>query len=726
MKYWYQKNLRFLQTVLRAIDIVNYDAKGVVEYMKKANANVLVVNAGGVMDFFDNPLDMAKPNPFMKDGQDILRDVCDEIHKAGMHVIVRIDFRGVEEERYNKHPDWFAKDIHGNPKLTEYSTETFRAPCYLSYYANEHGVEYVRYLMKHYALDGIWENAVSFGTGICYCDRCRNRYKKDTGRDLPILDESGNTSMINMFSQNNAFFSHEFDEYKAWKAVCADEHIERIRCATKEFGEDKAYSAEIFDIYNNMMVQRCSIGHSNAKKSFDYLISCVFMDANYRGTMPHGQAYHTINDAASTIRFSRALQPEKQPVINTGGNGTRFRYICDPLVETRQWLWEIASVGGGVWNCYFNGQHPAATEDNRAAYSEKDAYTFLAKNSDVISDSVPVADVGLFYSYANLIKLGDVDIQKDQFRRHFEGTERVLNERHIPYNFVLGGEGFSQASLMDIKTLILPNAAILTENEQNVIRNYVSNGGGLVATFESSLYEEDGTRRKDYALSDVLGVHYVGETKSTENDHYFKIKNINSPVLSGIENTTLMMNAGSTAICRAEDPSELVASYLPMILNQPPEYAWIPEMDSNYAGIVAREYGEGRVVYFANTTDAQCYINGHEDFTEVLANAVDYTSGKDYTLTTDAYRSVHVNLIRNSEEDIKYIVSLINLTGAQQRPIKEIIPVGPQTVYIPLKGKTLTDTKVLWGNATVTCKDDTAVVTVQVLYDFASVQLTLK
>lgn len=727
MKYWYQKNLRFLQTVLRAVDIVNYDAKGVMEYMKKANANVLVVNAGGVMDFFDNPLEMAKPNPFMKDGQDILKDVCDELHKNGMYVIVRIDFRGVEEARYNLHPDWFAKDIHGNPKLTQYATETFRGPCYLSYYANEHGEKYVRYLMSRWPLDGIWENAVSFGTGICYCERCRARYKRDMGKELPVLDESGNTSMINMFAQNNAFFSHEFDEYRAWKAVCADEHIERIRRATKEFGEDKAYSAEIFDIYNNMMIQRCSIDHSNAKKSFDYLISCVFMDANYHGSMPQGHAYHTINNAASTIRFSRALMPEKQPVINTGGNGTRFRYVCDPLVETREWLWEIASVGGGVWNCYFNGQHPAATLDNRAAYSEKDAYGFMAANSDVLSDSVPVKDVGLFYSIANLQRFGNANVLKDEFRRHFEGAERVLNEHHIPYNFVLGGKDFSAESLKGVKTLILPNASILTENEQQAIREYVQNGGGLVATYESSLYGEDGQKLGDYALADVLGVHYAGESKPTDNDYYFKIKHLASPVLNGIENTEVMMNAGATAICKAEDPAEQVAGYLPMILNQPPEYAWIPEMDSPYAGIVARTYGKGRVVYFANTADAQCYINGHEDFTEVLANAIDYTSGKDYSQFTNAYRSVHVNLIENTQTagQTDYVVSLINLTGTQQRPVKEIVPVSDQTVCLPLKGRRLLGSKVLWGSAAVSVQDGNAVVTVERLEDFASVQLTL-
>ncbi|HEY5466699.1 MAG TPA: hypothetical protein VIL27_06660, partial [Clostridia bacterium] len=63
-KHWYQKNLRFLQTVLREIDIIGYDAKGVVDYMVKSNSNCLVVNAGGIVDFFDNPLELANINRF--------------------------------------------------------------------------------------------------------------------------------------------------------------------------------------------------------------------------------------------------------------------------------------------------------------------------------------------------------------------------------------------------------------------------------------------------------------------------------------------------------------------------------------------------------------------------------------------------------------------------------------------------------------------------------------
>ena len=108
---WYQQNLRFLQTVLRECDIIDYDAAKVVSYMKEVHANTIVVNAGGVIDFFDYPFDMRNPNRFLKN--DILTPLCDEIHKAGMRIIVRVDFRGVEQRRYNLHPDWFALDQHG-------------------------------------------------------------------------------------------------------------------------------------------------------------------------------------------------------------------------------------------------------------------------------------------------------------------------------------------------------------------------------------------------------------------------------------------------------------------------------------------------------------------------------------------------------------------------------------------------------------------------------------
>src|SRR5882757_1322975 len=57
--YWYNRPLRILQTVLREPDATDYDAKAVVAYMEKSGSNILVVNGGGIVDFFQNPLPAA-------------------------------------------------------------------------------------------------------------------------------------------------------------------------------------------------------------------------------------------------------------------------------------------------------------------------------------------------------------------------------------------------------------------------------------------------------------------------------------------------------------------------------------------------------------------------------------------------------------------------------------------------------------------------------------------
>ena len=215
-KYWYQENLRFLQTVLREIDIIDYDAAGVVNYMKEVNANTLVVNAGGVIDFFKHDLDMANLNRFYKG--EILPDICAEIHKAGMRVITRVDFRGPEPRRYNLHPDWFAVDQDGNPKIASYfKGAVIYQPCYNSPYTNEHAVNFIDYLLTHYELDGIWQNSLGFDNSPCYCKRCKDIYRKETGKEIPRLPGGPNDL--------GALDTPAFGEYRIWKARHADEHI---------------------------------------------------------------------------------------------------------------------------------------------------------------------------------------------------------------------------------------------------------------------------------------------------------------------------------------------------------------------------------------------------------------------------------------------------------------------------------------------------------------------
>ena len=116
---WYQRQLRIVQTVLREPDIVDYDADAVAAYLDDVRANCLVINSGGIVDFFRHDLATANPNPFMAPDQDILRDIVTSCRRRGIRVIARVNVRGADRRIYEPRPDWFGLDEAGKPLLRQ-------------------------------------------------------------------------------------------------------------------------------------------------------------------------------------------------------------------------------------------------------------------------------------------------------------------------------------------------------------------------------------------------------------------------------------------------------------------------------------------------------------------------------------------------------------------------------------------------------------------------------
>ena len=149
-----------------------------------------------------------------------------------------------------------------------------------------------------------------------------------------------------------------------------------------------------------------------------------------------------------------------------------------------------------------------------------------------------------------------------------------------------------------LKLLLLPNAALMSDAQIDIVRAYVAQGGGLIASYETSLFDEQGRRRADFGLADVFGVSSTGLRKDTGNDCYQKIQAPDHPLLSGMgaDHTRLLINGGTTHLSK---PLNLpgyttVCTYVPLIFNQPPEKAWIADMETSYPTIVAGEFGAGR------------------------------------------------------------------------------------------------------------------------------------
>lgn len=705
--FWYNKPLRIMHTVLRETDARNYNADAVVDYMQKAGYNTLCVNAGGIVDFFQNPLLAANPNKFMG-SRDILNEISSACRSAGIKVIARIDFRGVEEHIYNKFPDWFKKDENQNPVLFTHTRPVLYESCYSNVYRNEYANEFISYVLKNYSVDGIWHNAPGFG-GICYCHKCQESFKENTGKDLPMLRSSSEA---------------EIDEYMVWKAQAADKYMDKLKKTIKSFGKDKVYTAEVFSIYGVGSGIDSGVDLESARKHFDIMVSVAFLTPN-RGR--DEMTYEDLNYGSTIIKFLKSMTPEREAVVMYGGNGTSHRLVIDPPVDLKIWLWEMISAGGTFWNCYFSNV-PTLTNDNRNAFNESDACYFIKENEKLLEQHIPFSNIGIYYSNPTRVSYRQKSIENSKFGLEIRGVESVLMENHIPHDFILNDQ-VSKERLEKYRLVILPNVRCMSDIEIEVLKEYVRNGGRLLATYETSLYDHDGIQRKDFGLSELFGVNYLGKKEDTRRDNFQFVLNKKHPIVEPDSTSTeLLFNSNYTVLSKPTQDAEVICTLTPIIHNQPPDKSWVDKFQTEFPTIVENVFGNGSVIYFSNQPDVMSYTIGHPDPRNLLLRSIKHLAGNFIVVDSNAPSSVHIGLTKSIKEPGNYILSLVNTTSGPFRPIRELVSVNNIQVKLKLEGRSLRQHKVLrsQGDCSISYNGGQITIKISKLDDFCAIHFQMK
>ena len=91
---------------------------------------------------------------------------------------------------------------------------------------------------------------------------------------------------------------------------------------------------------------------------------------------------------------------------------------------------------------------------------------------------------------------------------HARSLQSISSETLLPVR-VLTENDLEDGNLKGIRVLVLPNVAVMSNRAAEVVRRFVKSGGGLIATHETSLYDEEYRKRSDLALGDVLCAKYL-------------------------------------------------------------------------------------------------------------------------------------------------------------------------------------------------------------------------
>ena len=166
------------------------------------------------------------------------------------------------------------------------------------------------------------------------------------------------------------------------------------------------------------------------------------------------------------------------------------------------------------------------------------------------------------------------------------GTAELLTQLHVPYRVITE----RQEEYSGLKVLFLNQALYLNENECARIRQFVQEGGTLIATGASSLYDVQGITTGDFSLADVLAVHYSGE---------------NSPSIT-YTGDELVSADGTVPLVTADADTQVKAilTFPDFPVNDPEHYASIhsnpPGLEhSSSPAFTVHPYGRGKCVWLA-------------------------------------------------------------------------------------------------------------------------------
>jgi hypothetical protein len=156
-------------------------------------------------------------------------------------------------------------------------------------------------------------------------------------------------------------------------------------------------------------------------------------------------------------------------------------------------------------------------------------FGWIKSNQDYLMNAKPAARVALLYSpasrdyvdrasalgqYATVNSADPLWWESEpsgsaytlQYTAEFRGMVKLLVHNHIPFEVVVRPS--SAAELANYQTVIWPDAESVSDAEAQILKSYVSSGGHLIATGPNpGGWDEYGSSRPQYALSEVLGVN---------------------------------------------------------------------------------------------------------------------------------------------------------------------------------------------------------------------------
>lgn len=646
---WFDRPMRWAQVAFTEDDPGNYDLDLWLRYFKKIHADGACLSAGGCVAFYPTKVPLHYRSKYL--GQrDSFGEFAAGCRSLGMNVLARTDPHACNEEAYRAHPEWVARTAGGQPRR-HWAAPDLYVTCALGPYNFDFMTEVTREIVTNYKVDGIFSNRWH-GSGQCFCESCKKLFKAASGFDLPVTLDPANPARRKYIEWNQ---HRLFELWNLW-----DQTIRAVNPAASFIANSGGGALSELDM-----------------KRVGELSQTLFADKQARrGTMPPWANGKNGKEYRATMG--------RKPIGGIFSVGVEEPYRWKDSVQTaaeiEMWAHDGIAHGLRPWFTKFN----AKPLDQRWMPVVADIFEWHWKNERFLRNEENLARVAIVYSQQTAHYYGGQKA-RELVEDPQLGFYQALVESRIPFEMV--HDGLLDAAHVDrFALLILPNIAALSAAQCRQIEEYVARGGAIVATQETSLYDEWGQRRRDFGLRDLFGCSFTGQIDERMQNSYLTIERElkQNPFRAGLDGTPRVINGVRQVQVRALDatykaPLTLIPSYpdLPM------ERVFTTTPHTNIPAVYLSEHGQGRVVYFPMDIDRTFWDVLSPDHLALLRNAVLWAAPKASPLRVTGPGMLDVAYWR---QKASLAVHLVNLTNPMMMkgPIREIYPTGKLVVEIDL------------------------------------------
>ena len=625
--------------------VLEYDAEAFAETMVEMNANVLRFGTMGKYATIQGIRFSTHPD---QGDRDFLQETIDACKPRGIKVIPYIStghklaWSMVTED----YPEYAQQTSPGGPpdRSHMYLGESHGTVCWNTPYREAY-LDYVEHVVKNYDIDGIYFDAWFANyfwpdRKLCYCDGCRNGFYQATGLEIPYHE------------RDSDYTSKDIGTIAIYHDWYMDEMIKVLQNVKQIVRSYK----DIPMISNINDPERMASQHPEIINTMDAFLY-------ERG--------NTILERAEGVTVPRSVGLHVWPYIGTYHNWPRLAWQG---INYQQEIFTNLMFGGGSIIAQPTGYVDHADNRNYVSYP----FGIIKNNEKLLEGLESYPYVGVVFAYHS----PDEHIHRSwhqgitNSRTSSLGAFSACLFNHIQVSSISEFVLDNPALLSKYRVLYLANIPYLSSERVNNIRDYVNNGGNLIVSYASTLFNNDGNRQMRFDLEDLLKVRpFEPEGKTGE------IVNNYHSMTGGPNDLYLLATQKGNDLFNEEWQNRL----FPMWIYEPVEVLPGGEILMDIVtghdqkpilpGVVISNYGKGRVIYYASAIESLYNVDGPDLIEELIIKLVETVSDEPVPYTLDAPSSLISNLMMKENH---MVLHLTNWTGNKfEKPLRNEYYLAP-------------------------------------------------